>query len=194
MQALRAPGTRVTAPACCPPCSGWCCLQTKKSGYKTKAKACTAEEFADNLNSFLPQLQQKLIAATGWNHLVSLDGASIHKVQDAPYILGYPETFLNHPAHSPDLHQVIEHRFAELKQYLVNRVYQIGFERCTVQLLRQIVLEFCATQITPAKIESELANLKLCYQVVAAPTYQWVLVGTQNYAGVAGGWPPKRFR
>lgn len=139
-------------------------------------------------------MQQQLIDVYECRYLVSLDGASIHKLQDAPHVLGYPFHFLNHPAHSPDLHQVIEHRFAELKQYLVNRVYQIGFQRCTVQVLRQIVLEFCATQITPAKIVSELANLKLCYQIVAAPTYTWVLVGKQNYAGVAGGWPPKRFR
>ena len=158
------------------------------------------------LSTFLPRLQEQAILSWGFRHLVSVDGASIHRVGKMPtphprprpsypnYMLGYASTFLPHPAHSPDLHQVIEHRFAELKQYLVNRVYQIGFERCTVQLLRQIVLEFCATQITPAKIQSELANLKLCYQVVAAPTYQWVLVGRQNYAGVAGGWPPKRFR
>jgi hypothetical protein len=109
-------------------------------------------------------------------------------------MLGYPETFVELPAYSPDLHQVIEHRFAELKQYLVNRVYEIGFERCNMQVLRAIVLEFCRNEIPTAKIVKELENLKLCYKIVAAPINTWVQVGNQNYAGVAGGWPPKRFR
>lgn len=108
--------------------------------------------------------------------------------------MGYANTFINVPPHSPDLHQVIEHRFAELKQYLVNRVYQYGFNRCTVQVLRQFVLEFCRDKITPAKIKDDIENLLHCYEIVAAPTSQWVQVGQQHYAGVAGGWPPKRFR
>ena len=157
------------------------------------AKACTAEEFADNLSCFLPQFQQLLIATRGCNHLVSVDNATIHTVHDTPHILGFPETFLNHPAHSPDLHQVIEHRFAELKQYIVNRVYQVGFERCNVKLLRQFVMEYAAT-ITPAVIKADIQNLIKCYQVVAADGYNWVQFGKENYAGAAGGWPPKRFR
>jgi hypothetical protein len=92
------------------------------------------------------------------------------------------------------MHQVIEHRFAELKQYLVNKVYQVGWEHCSVQLLRQFVLEFCETRISPELIERELDNLVLCYQVVAAQPNVWVQAGTCQYPGVAGGWPPKRFR
>ena len=166
-------------------------LQTKKKGKV--AKACTAEEFADNLSCFLPHLQQLLISTNGCNHLVSVDNASIHGIQDTQHILGYPETFLKHPAHSPDLHQVIEHRFAELKQYIVDRVYQVGFDRCNVKMLRQFVLEYCAT-ITPAKIQADIQNLIKCYKVVAADSYTWVQFGHENYAGAAGGWPPKRFR
>jgi len=166
--------------------------KTKKKG--TVAKACTAEEFADNLSCFLPQCQAEFMKKEGgYNHFVSVDGASIHGIQDTQHKLGYPETFLRHPAHSPDLHQVIEHRFAELKQYLVDRVYQIGFERCNVQVLRQIVLDYAAT-ITPAKIKADIQNLIKCYQVVAADSYTWVQFGHENYAGAAGGWPPKRFR
>jgi hypothetical protein len=141
----------------------------------------------------LPQTQQKYIERTGRRHVVSLDGALIHDVKEMPQRLGYPDVFLSHPAHSPDMHQVIEHRFAELKQYLVNRVYQVGWEQCTVQRLREFVLEFCDTRITPEMIQSELNNLLLCYKVVAAEPNEWVLAGTKHYAGVAGGWPPKRF-
>ncbi len=161
------------------------------------AKACTTEEFADNLSCFLPYCQNLLLDSTGEyegsRHLVSLDNASIHSLQDTRHNLGYPGAFVIHPAHSPDLHQVIEHRFAELKQYLVDRVYQIGFERCNVQLLRQIVLEYAAT-ITPGKIKADIQNLIKCYQVVAADSDTEVHFGHESYKGVAGGWPPKRFR
>jgi hypothetical protein len=166
-------------------------LQTKRGGKV--AKACTAEEFADNLSCFLPQCQQQLIATSGYNHLVSVDNASIHGLQDTQHNLGYPGTFLMHPPHSPDLHQVIEHRFAELKQYLVDRVYQIGFECCNAKLLRQIVVEYAAT-ITPAKIQADIQNLIKCYKVVAADSNTEVQFGHESYKGVAGGWPPKRFR
>lgn len=122
-----------------------------------------------------------------------MDGAPIHNLEDCPYDFGQPAAWLEHPAYSPDMHLVIEHRFAELKQYVVNRVYQWGFEHCTVATIRQFVLEFCST-ITPQLIQADLENLKMCYKIVAARTDQFVTVGHQSYRGVAGGWPPKRFR
>jgi hypothetical protein len=104
-------------------------------------------------------------------------------------MLGYASTFLPHPAHSPDLHQVIEHRFAELKQHLVNRVYQLGFENVTTAALRLFVLEYCMT-ITPQLIQADIQNLVKCYQVVRAPIGSSVLINNRSVDGVAGGWPP----
>jgi hypothetical protein len=134
------------------------------------------------------------IERTGRRLYVSLDNASIHNMKEVDLSLGWPDRFLKHPAHSPDLHQVIEHRFAEMKQYIVERVYQTGFHKVNSRVLKQFVLEFCRDRISPEIIQKELVNLKLCYQVVATPNYQWVLAGKQYYCGVAGGWPPKRFR
>jgi hypothetical protein len=166
----------------------------------------TAQEFADNLSAFLPSMQQQAIG-TGRIHLegdntlrfehfrymVSLDNASIHNPKDYHQSLGWPATWISHPAHSPDLHQIIEHRFAELKQWLVNRIYQIGWDRCDVRVIRQLVLEFC-WGITPEKIQADLENLKLCYKIVAAPAGQVITVGQRSYLGTGGGWPAKRFR
>lgn len=182
-------------------------MQTKRSKGRTAAKACTTEEYADLLSTFLPVLQHQAIG-WGFRHLVSVDGASIHRVGRMPtphphppgwrpaspnYQLGYASTFLPHPPHSPDLHQVIEHRFAELKQYLVNSVYQVGFGNVTSELLRAFVLEYCST-ITPQLIQADILNLVKCYQVVACRVGASVLINGKSVAGVGGGWPPKQFR
>lgn len=156
------------------------------------------EEFVDNLNCFLPHTQNTALdTPKKWggpfNYLVSVDGCSIHKLMKEDYSLGYASTFLPHPAYSPDLHQVIEHRFAELKQYLVNRVYHQGFENVDVGVLRGFVADFFNT-VTPVTIEADLINLVNCYRVVATPTYCSVLINGVNVQGVGGGWPPKRFR
>lgn len=125
--------------------------------------------------------------------MVSVDGAPIHNTEGSTYNFDRPAAWLKHPAYSPDMHLLIEHRFAELKQYVVNRVYQVGFERCTVVELRQFVLEFAST-VTSRVIMDDMENLIKCYKIVAAPTNQFVTFGHQSYRGVAGGWPPKQFR
>lgn len=144
------------------------------------------------MNCFLP-LQQQWARAHGYEASVSMDGCPIHDLGDCPYDFGQPGAWLQHPPYSPDMHLLIEHRFAELKQFVVDRVYQVGFERCTVWTIRQFVLQFCST-ITPQLIQEDLENLIMCYKIVAAPTTQFVTIGHESYRGVAGGWPPKRFR
>ena len=195
-----------------------CCLdlQTIRSKGKTAAKAATLEEFADLLTTFLPDKQMQAItrvptlAEPGppFRYLVSVDGASIHKLKKFPlpnpcskkdnsqpskYHLGFNSTFLPHPAHSPDLHQVIEHRFAGLKQHLVNRVYQLGFRNVNMTALRWFVLEYCAA-ISKETIRADINNLINCLQVVRTPVGSSVLINGKAVDGVGGGWPPKRFR
>lgn len=197
-----------------------CCLvlQTIRSKGKTAAKAATREEFADLLTTCLPSKQQA--AATGipsredpdppFTYLVSVDGASIHKLmkypdpnpcsrpdwpvdKESPCHLGYASTLLPHPAHSPDIHQVIEHRFAGLKQYLVNRIYQLGFHNLNMYWLRCFVLEFCSS-ISKETIRADIQNLINCLQVIRTPRGSSVVINGHSVEGVGGGWPPKRFR
>lgn len=133
---------------------------------------------------------QSRAAEHGVSHfLVSVDNTPIHGLQDSHYQLGWPANFLSHPAYSPDLHQ-IEHRFAELKQYLVNRVYQLGFDKVLPKVACQFVIEFVQT-ITPAKIRADIQNLISCYKVVAAAAGQFVTIGQKTFTGVDGAWPPK---
>jgi hypothetical protein len=143
-----------------------------------------------------------------FRYLVSVDGASIHKLKKFPEPnpcsragndepskshLGFNTTFLPHPPHSPDLHQVIEHRFAGLKQHLVNMVYQYGFNNVNMAALRYFVLEYCAA-ITKETIRSDINNLINCLQVVWTPRGSSVVINGKAVDGVGGGWPPKHFR
>lgn len=157
------------------------------------------------LYTFLPGLQSDALNTEGWRYLVSVDNASIHNVgrmhKPVPlprpnypnYQLGYASTFLPHPAHSPDLNQVIEHRFAELKQYIVNNVYQVGFANVNPAMVWSFVQNYCRT-ITPQIIQADIQNLVNCYQVVRTARGSCVVINGKNVDGVGGGWPPKKYR
>lgn len=169
-------------------------MQTIRSQNTSDAKSATLEETADNLSCFATQLQQQAIDQ-GFRLMFSMDNAPIHNVKPEMVNFGQTSLLLPHPANSPDLHQVVEHRFADMKQHVVTRMYQVGFD--TVQqnpaLLQQFVLEYCQT-ITPQLIESELENLVKCYQVVACPGYSAVVIDGKNVEGVGGNWPRKGLR
>lgn len=189
-----------------------------RSKGKTAAKAATREEFADLLKTFLPAKQQAAANRVPsqqdpdppFTYLVSVDGASTHKLmkypdpnpcsrpnwpkhEASPCHLGYAATFLPHPAHSPDIHQVIEHRFAGLKQYLINKIYQLGFHNLNMYWLRRFVLEYC-TSISKETIRADIQNLINCLQVVRTPRGSSVVINGHSVEGVGGGWPPKHFR
>lgn len=99
------------------------------------------------------------------------------------------------PKHSPDLHQLIEHRFGPLKLGIVNQLYRLGWEAVTaggMGILRQMVVNYCRS-ITPAQLQSELPRLVECYKVVACNTTESARINGRMVQGVGGGRPPKHF-
>lgn len=109
--------------------------------------------------------------------------------------MGIPNEQIVLPKYSPDLHQVIEHRFGPLKLHLVQQLYRFGWEALAaggMGLLRQLVVNFCRT-ITPAQIQSDLPRLINCYKIVAAKCTETVLINGRHVQGVEGGRPPKHF-
>jgi hypothetical protein len=88
---------------------------------------------------------------------------------------------------------VIEHRFANMQQYIVERIYRDGWDHVTSQRLRQYVLDFCNT-ITPELIKGEVERLKDCYRVVVAAEGSPVQVGQRHYLGTHGKFAPKPLR
>ena len=100
------------------------------------------------------------------------------------------------PKYSPDLHQVIEHRFAPLKWVLTQQLYRLGFDAVAgygMGLLREMTVSYCKS-IPPAQIQSDLARLVDCWKVVAANPTETVLINNRHVQGVGGAMPPKHFR
>lgn len=171
-------------------------MQTKKSGGTKEAKGATLEEIADNCACWMAKAQQQVQKGDDRNRLfrVSMDNPSIHQIPIS--MLNYGQTtgtLVQLPAYSPDLHQVIEHRFANMKQYLVQCIYRDGWGNVTQQHLRQYVLDYCKT-ITPELIKGEVERLKDCYRVVAAAEGSVVQVGQRQYVGTNGKFAPKPLR
>lgn len=129
----------------------------------------------------------------GWQPMISMDNPHFHRV--SPGLIDLGDQLLVLPKYSPDLHQLVEHPFAGIKQELVNKIYRLGWDVVNggMQFLRDEVVALCQ-MITPEQIESGLKGLKECYQVVAAPLTGCVYINNTWVQGVEGGRPPKRFR
>lgn len=131
--------------------------------------------------------------------LVSWDNATIHNFKARLAELGlHPTQLIDLPPHSPDLHQLIEHVFARLKQQLVVAMYRLGWEKVTPQIAIDMVLSLLNntfdTVCTPSVLQRDLHNVINCYKIVAAPTNSQVWVNDHWVSGTDGGWPPKGFR
>lgn len=130
-----------------------------------------------------------------WEAVLSIDNPNFHNVKELINLRKPGHwSHLPLPSYSPDLHQVIEHLFGQLKRQLVNDIYkEANWDAIDMAWLRQWVVGFCQ-QITPAQIKHAVAKLPDVYRVVAADAGTLVQVGDSLIEGVQGGWPPKRFR
>jgi hypothetical protein len=67
-------------------------------------------------------------------------------------------------------------------------------------ILRQIVVNYCTTKITPEGVKADCDRLKCLYRIIACPVDQYVEVtepGHQHSSrvqGTGGGYPSKRWR
>lgn len=167
-------------------------MQTKRSKFRKPDHSCTAQELADNImTGYLPAAAQA--RQEGCEPYISMDNPNFHNI--SPDLCDLTGQVLVLPDYSPDLHQVIEHPFGYIKHELANRLYRLGasLKDTDMQVLMDMVVDLC-TQITPAQVESQLQNLKDCYEVVAAPLTEGVTIKNTYVPGVKGGRPPKRFR
>jgi transposase len=177
------------------------CAQTTKNKKTVPALSATAEEFSDNLECAVQLLRSELCPACE-QLLLSVDNASIHRLPAGrwdPTDKG--ALLLRVPPHSPDLHQVIEHLFGQLKPWLVQQLYACNWAQWRAWTLTQraakvraLVLQWCREHVTPQAISSQFEQLKQCYEVVAAPTTQQVMVGSHFVDGTGGGYPSKALR
>lgn len=171
------------------------CVQTVKSNYQEEAKSATKEEIWDNCSCWVPKAIHK---AQQGRHgvLVSWDNASFHNFGGVTG-LGLSEAqHLVLPAHSPDLHQIIEHCFARLKQQLVVLLYKLGWDNVTPQAVADAVLQLCrGDKVASADIiRAELPRLPKLYRVLSTPKGQTFFDGMHHVQGSGGDWPPKGYR
>lgn len=174
------------------------CVQTVKSNYQEDAKSATKQEIWDNCSCWVPKAIH-MAQQSRHGVLVSWDNASFHNFNSYGGVtrLGLADAqHLVLPAQSPDLHQIIEHCFARLKQQLVALLYKLGWDNVTPQVVADVVLQLCRgdTVASAAIIKAELHRLPKLYRVLSTPKGQQVFDGSRHVQGCGGDWPPKGYR
>lgn len=132
---------------------------------------------------------------------LSWDNARIHRLPAGYDLAAQNAVYHPLPPLSPDLHQMIEHVFGELKQYIAQHIYAISrvawmgsSQEGRAEHVRQAVVKWCEDKLKPEHFHQSLQRLQDCYRVVAAPIHQQVQVGDRTVAGTGGDYPPKHFR
>lgn len=170
--------------------------QTIKSNYTEEAKAGTKQEIQDNTTCWVQKAFQ-LAQQHGHDVVASWDNASMHTFKVSQVGLTQAQHLVL-PPHSPDLHQIIEHCFARLKQELVVKLYHLGWDNVTPEVVAREVLELCeaehGTVASAAVIKADLAHLPRLYRVLSTPKGQYVFDGSRWVQGSGGDWPPKGYR
>lgn len=172
-------------------------MQTKDKKLKklVDAKAATAQEIMDNCRVWVPQAIRK---GQENNHKVyfSWDNASIHpKSQQQLAALGIrPDQLRGPPPYSPDFHEMIEHRFGEVKEGLVVQLYKAGFDNVDAVMAAEAIRDLCIKGITAAKVAADISQQIFSYQVVSAPVTTTITKGNKSYQGTNGGYGPKGAR
>ena len=162
------------------------------SGYTVDASKTTRLEFEHNVG-FIAFIARQLMRQFGLTPLFSWDNNRIQATADLQLMGIHPWEQLPLGAYMPDAHKVIEHTFARLKAAVELRMYQLGSSvQMTPQLAQQIVAE-CFHQLPQQSIAADVMSLPLTYAVIANNgPFIWE-DGTQHI-GVAGAWPPKKYR
>jgi len=167
-----------------------CALQTMKTKNKPPelAKSATRAEIFDNTVCWIRKAKQEA-AAAGHELLVSWDNASIHGFSVAAG--DYTEFGIDKSQHivlpprSPDLHQVIEHQFGQLKAGLVAAMYARGWNNINAFWVVEWVLRWCES-ISAASVQAQLQKLPKLYRAVSTPKGQHVMVDDERIEGTGG--------
>jgi hypothetical protein len=165
-------------------------MQRKKK--LVDAKAATTQEIMDNCRVWVPNAIRK---GQENNHKVyfSWDNASIHPrtQQQLAALCIRPDQLRGPPPHSPDFHELVEHRFGEVKEGLVVLLYKAGFDKVDARMVADAIKGLCTTKITAAKVAADIPQQILAYQVVSAPVTTTITKGNKSYKGTNCGYGPK---
>lgn len=155
-----------------------------KGNQQVIAQAATKEEIWNNVEVWLPKAKAAA-DREGRPFFVSWDNATTHAFADRLQLLGLrPGQYLKLPARSPDLHQIIEHPFSQLKTSFVGELYRHRWEFAQDQAV-DWVLSWCKN-ITGDKIRGNLQLMPKLYLAVSTPKGQTVYVDDHAIEGTGG--------
>lgn len=134
-------------------------------------------------------------ARDGFQLLVSWDNASFHPntPQELAQLGLTQEQLIGPPANSPDFHEMIEHRFGEVKEEVVCVLYRAGFDNIDPHKVACAAKDLC-WRITPAKVAADIPQQIFAYKVVAADESVTLSSGNKSYQGTNGGYGPRGVR
>ena len=161
-------------------------MQTARSKYKKIAKKATAQELADETLVWVQDAKDRA-RINKHRVFVSMDNPSIHPTASSAVTVGIPdESYVQLPARSPDLHQIVEHANNRFKQGLANACSLNQYEDLDMWAILQM-LPGIAKTITAESIQADLANLIDCYRVVSTDEGKPV-EGLDGVVGTGGGY------
>lgn len=133
------------------------------------------------------------LARHGLQPLFSWDNNKIQANADLTAMGLQPHQKLPLAPYMPDAHKVIEHLFARLKTMVLQQLYLFPNGTIITPDFAQELVWRCFWAQPTAAIAADVASLPLTYAVIAADRpFQWV--DGSSHTGVAGAWPPKKYR
>lgn len=166
-------------------------MQTARSKYKEFARKATAQELADETLVWV-QAAKDLARTNKHRVFVSMDNPSIHPTATSAVTVGIDaESYVQLPARSPDLHQIVEHANNRFKQGLAKACTLNRFEDLDMWAILEM-LPGIAKTISPESIQADLANLIDCYRIVSTDEGKPV-EGLDGVVGTGGGYTGHAF-
>lgn len=168
-------------------------MQTKASRYTKEAQSTTTEEFQD-IMKVLVNYTQEAMKDSGFEPMYSWDNNKIQAVANLQVMGITQEDKLPLSKYSPDLHKVIEHAFAQLK----NRVRHALLQPCATAMTpaqAQRLVGSCFQSIPTEAIFADVCSLPTTYLVVSGGQGEVKLGADQQYHVCSGGdWPERQYR
>lgn len=123
----------------------------------------------------------------GHRVFVSWDNPSVHPSAATCAFCGVPpESFVELPGRSPDLHQIVEHANNRVKQGLARACTLNRYENLEFRDILEMLPGVMKT-ITAESIQADLANLIDCYRIVSTDEGKPVQ-GLDHVLGTGGGY------
>lgn len=166
-------------------------MQTTKGDV---AQLIVREEFEDILEQVHLKVLQKIRErGETWTPLYSWDHTNLHESINFQKVGFSAEQRVDLGVKAPDMHQVIEHVFGDMKRRLHARLqkesYKVTGRQC--QVFAKNIFE---NEITAEGIAQNVVGLPLVYQMISTAKGLSFIYNNKMYVGTGGDWIPRFWR